>query len=134
MELLLTQGMSLNVVPCVSSWGELALCAQSSCTVLCCVRRFLITWPDRHTSLEALIPFGPHCRCVFTQLVEERGSDSKFLINCFLDHAFSGQVFMIMLSEVPLQMGVSQFLRLMEAHLNRSLIIRGSNSFRIICI
>lgn len=30
---------------------------------------------------------------MFTQSVEKRGLDSKFLVNCFLDHAFSGQVF-----------------------------------------
>lgn len=71
---------------------------------------------------------------VFIQSVEKRGLDSKFLVNCFLDHAFSGQVFMLMLREVPLQMCVGQFLRLMEALLNGSLVIRGSNSFRIICI
>lgn len=73
-ELLLTQGMGLNVIPCVSSWGELALCAQSSCAALCSVGRFLIILA-RQTHV-CLIPFDPHCGCVFTESVEKRVADS----------------------------------------------------------
>lgn len=52
----------LAVIPCVSSGGggKLALCAQSSCTALCYVRRVQIPLA-RHVSLEAsLFLLHPH--------------------------------------------------------------------------
>lgn len=67
-------------------WSELALCPQSSCAVLCYVRRFLITLA-RHTSPEASfgapIPFHPYWGCVFTESVEKRVSDFQvFVVFC----------------------------------------------------
>lgn len=80
-------------------------------------------------SFGALIPFGPYCGYMFTELVEKSFS-SLFFGSCL---SWSS-VYVNGKGNKALQMCVSQFLRLIEAHLNESLIVRGSNSFRIICI
>lgn len=133
-ELLLTQGMGLNVIPRVSSWGELALCAQSSCAVLCYVRRFLIT-----LARQTHVPGGTDS--VWSSLwmcVHWVGGEESFRFLVFSSLFFGPCLFwssVYVNGKGSTSSDMCQaILRLIEAHLSESLIIRGSSSFRIICI